>query len=123
MKRVLIVDDEQDLLDVLSEHFGREYEVDTALSGSAALDRFVRERPDVVFLDINMPVTNGVAVLKLFRETDPGVPVIMMTANPDIAIAEECLKSGAMAYVPKPFNLVYMDHMAAVAVAQHRRAR
>jgi len=43
------------------------------------------------------------------------VPVLMVTANAEIALAEECLKSGAIAYVPKPFNLVYMDHMAAMA--------
>jgi CheY-like chemotaxis protein len=122
-KRILVVDDEQDLLDLLTEHFEGRYEVDTATSGAAAIERFVRQRPDVVFLDINMPGANGVEVLKLLKQTDPTIPVIMVTANTEIPVAEECLKSGALSYVPKPFNLVYMDHMAAVAVEQKRGPR
>jgi CheY-like chemotaxis protein len=123
LKRILIVDDEQALLDLLAEHFEGRYEVDTATSGAAAIDRFVRQRPDVVFLDINMPGTNGVEVLKLIKQTDPGIPVIMVTANTEMLVAEECLKRGALSYVPKPFNLLYMDHMAAVAVEQRGGAR
>jgi DNA-binding NtrC family response regulator len=115
---MLIVDDEQDLLDLLTEHFEGRYEVDTATSGAAAIERFVRRRPDVVFLDVNMPGASGVEVLKLLKQTDPRIPVIMVTGNPEVLVAEECLKQGALSYVPKPFNLVYMDHMAAVAVEQ-----
>jgi len=47
----------------------------------------------------------------------------MVTANTEIPVAEECLKQGAFSYVPKPFNLVYMDHMAAVATEQKRGPR
>ena len=123
LKRVLIVDDEPELVDLLREHFEGRYEVDTATSGAAAIERFVRQRPDVVFLDINMPGASGVEVLKLLKQTDASIPVIMVTANPEIPVAEECLKHGALSYVPKPFNLVYMDHMAAVAVEQKRDPR
>jgi len=80
-----------------------------------ALERFAQQRPDAVFLDINMPGLTGVEVLKRLHALDPKVPVLMVTANAEIALAEECLKGGAIAYVPKPFNLVYMDHMAAMA--------
>jgi DNA-binding NtrC family response regulator len=121
MKRLLIVDDEQHLLDMLVEHFEGRYLVDTATSGAAAIERFVRQRPDAVFLDVNMPGTTGLDVLKLIKQTDPTIPVIVVTANTEIPVAEECLKQGALSYVPKPFNLVYMDHMAAVAVEQRSR--
>lgn len=121
MKRILVVDDEPELLDIFRSYFQGRYEVDTATSGAAAIERFIRQRPDVVFLDVNMPGANGVEVLKLFRQTDASIPVIMVTANPEIPVAEECLKQGAFSYVPKPFNLVYMDHMAALA-SQHHRA-
>ena len=84
MKRILVVDDEPELLEVLREHFEGRYEVETALSGAAAIERFVRQRPDWVFLDINMPGASGLEVLKLLGE----------------------------------FNLMYMDHMAAVATEQ-----
>jgi DNA-binding NtrC family response regulator len=123
LKRMLIVDDEQDLLELLAEHFEGRYEIETATSGAAAIERFVHQRPDVVFLDVNMPGATGIEVLKLFKQTDPTIPVIMVTANGEIPVAEACLKNGALSYVPKPFNLVYMDHMAAVAVEQRRDAR
>ena len=123
MKRLLIVDDEPELLEILKEHFQGRYEVDTAGSGAAALDRFVQQRPDVVFLDVNMPGISGLEVLKLFKQSDASIPVIVVTANTEIPVAEECMKQGAFCYVPKPFNLTYMDHMAAVASEQKRAPR
>ena len=62
-----------------------------------------------------MPGMSGVEVLKRLHALDPAVPVIMVTANTEIKVAEECLTSGAIGYVPKPFNLTYMEHMAAMA--------
>ncbi len=118
MKRILVVDDELQLLEIIREHFQGRYEVDTALSGASAIERFVRNRPDMVFLDVNMSGANGVAVLKLLRETDPKIPVVIVTANAQNQVAAECLANGAFGYVPKPFNLTYMDHMAAMALAQ-----
>ena len=53
-------------------------------------------------------------LLEVLRE----IPVIMVTANAENAIAAECIRQGAFGYVPKPFNLMYMDHMAAVATEQ-----
>jgi two-component system response regulator HydG len=123
MKRMLVVDDEPEPLDIFRAHFQGRYEVDTATSGAAAIEWFIRQRPDVVFLDINMPGANGVEVLKLFRQTDASIPIIMVTANTEIPVAEECIKQGAFSYVPKPFNLVYMDHMAALAAEQYRGGR
>ena len=121
MKRLLLVDDEQDLLDVLSDHFKGRYEIDTARSGVAALERFAQQRPDAVFLDVSMPGLDGVEVLQRLRRSDAGVPVIMVTANADLRITEAFLKAGAFGYVPKPFNFVYMDHLAAAASLQSRR--
>jgi CheY-like chemotaxis protein len=121
MNRILVVDDEPELLQVLREHFEGRYEVATALSGASAIERFVRQRPDMVFLDINMPGGNGLAVLKLLRQADPKIPVVIVTANAENAVAAECITEGAFGYVPKPFNLTYMDHMAAVAIEQAGR--
>ena len=123
MKRILVVDDEPELLEIIREHFQGRYEVDTALSGASAIERFVRNRPDMVFLDVNMPGVDGLTVLKLLREADPKIPVIIVTANAQNQVAADCLAHGAFSYVPKPFNLKYMDHMAAVAVEQSGRPR
>ena len=63
LKRILLVDDEPELLDLLSEHFAGRYEIETATSGAQAVERFVHARPDVVFLDIAMRGASGVDVL------------------------------------------------------------
>jgi DNA-binding response OmpR family regulator len=115
MKRVLIVDDEPELTDVVREYLQEQYEVVVANDGTAALAAFRRRRPDVVFLDINMPGPSGLDVLKQLRQADPTLPVIMVTVNTEVATVQECLREGAFAYVPKPFDLKYVEHMAALA--------
>jgi len=123
-RRLLIVDDEPLILEVLSEHFKAEYEVETALNGADALGAIVRARPDVVMLDINMPRMNGVEVLKDVKKIDESIAVIMVTANEQVSLAADALKSGAFGYVPKPFDFRYLDHMVATifdALAPRRR--
>ena len=112
-RRLLIVDDEPLILEVLSEHFSPEYVVDTALNGADALGAILRARPDVVMLDISMPRMNGVEVLKDIKQIDDSIAVIMVTANEQVAMAAEALRNGAFGYVPKPFDFRYLDHMLA----------
>jgi DNA-binding NtrC family response regulator len=118
VKTILAVDDEQELLRLFRELFADRYHVETASNGAAALAAVERVRPDVVFLDVNMPGMTGVDVLKLLRESAPSLPVIMVTANEEVDVAAECIKAGAFGYVPKPFNLKYMEHMAALATGR-----
>jgi CheY-like chemotaxis protein len=115
MKRVLIVDDEPDLTAVVREYLQEQYEVVVANDGTAALAAFRRQRPDVVFLDINMPGPSGLEVLKQLRQADPTLPVVMVTVDTEMATVQECLRQGAFGYVPKPFDLKYVEHMAALA--------
>ena len=122
-RRLLIVDDEPLILEVLSEHFKAEYEVETALNGADALGAIVRARPDVVMLDINMPRMNGVEVLKDIKQIDDSIAVIMVTANEQVSLAAEALKSGAFGYVPKPFDFRYLNHMLATIFDQPSRKR
>ena len=117
-KRLLIVDDEPLITDVLSEHFKANYAVETALNGADALAAVRRARPDIVFLDITMPRMSGIEVLKEIKTIDPTIVVIMVTANDHVALAAEAIKSGAVAYVPKPFDLRYLDHIVADLVAK-----
>jgi two-component system, OmpR family, response regulator CpxR len=115
MKRVLIVDDEPELTDIVREYLQDRYEIMVAHTGPAALEAARKKRPDVVFLDINMPGPSGVEVLKELRRSDPTISVIMVTVNTEVPVVQECLQEGAFAYVPKPFDLKYMEHMAALA--------
>jgi CheY-like chemotaxis protein len=118
MKRILVVDDEAELAEVVCEYLRDRYEVETAASGPEAVAAFRRRRPDAVFLDVNMPGPSGVEVLKQLRLMDATVPVVMVTVNIEVAVVQECLQAGAFAYVPKPFDLKYVDHMAALATQQ-----
>jgi DNA-binding NtrC family response regulator len=122
-RRLLIVDDEPLILEVLSEHFKADYDVETALNGADALGAIVRARPDVVLLDINMPRMNGVEVLKDIKQIDDSIAVIMVTANEQVALAAEALRSGAFGYVPKPFDFRYLNHMLATIFDQPGRRR
>jgi DNA-binding NtrC family response regulator len=122
-KRILIVDDEPLITEVLSEHFKSEYDVETALNGTDALTAILRQRPDIVLLDINMPRMNGVEVLRDIKQIDQSIAVIMVTANEQIALAAEALKSGAFGYVPKPFDFRYLDHMVAAIFDAPRGSR
>jgi DNA-binding NtrC family response regulator len=122
-RRILIVDDEPLITEVLSEHFKGEYEVETALNGTDALTAILRQRPDIVLLDINMPRMNGVEVLRDIKQIDQSIAVIMVTANEQIALAAEALKSGAFGYVPKPFDFRYLDHMVAAIFDAPRGSR
>ncbi|HET7343682.1 MAG TPA: response regulator [Methylomirabilota bacterium] len=122
-RRVLIVDDEPLILEVLSEHFRPEFDVETALNGADALGAILRQRPDVVLLDINMPRMNGVEVLKDIKQIDESIAVIMVTANEQVSLAAEALKSGAFGYVPKPFDFRYLDHMLATIFDKSRPSK
>ena len=123
-KRILIVDDEPLIIEVLSEHFKEAYDIETAMNGTDALAAVVRQRPDLMLLDINMPRMNGVEVLKDVKKIDESIAVIMVTANEQVSLAADALKSGAFGYVPKPFDFRYLDHMVATifdALAPRRR--
>jgi CheY-like chemotaxis protein len=115
MKQVLIVDDEPELTAVVREFLQEHYDVVVANDGPAALAAFRRRRPDVVFLDVNMPGPSGLDVLKQLRQADPTLPVVMVTVDTEMATVQECLRQGAFGYVPKPFDLKYVEHMAALA--------
>ena len=120
-KRILIVDDEPLIAEVLSEHFKASYEIETATNGTDALAAVLRNRPDLMLLDINMPRMNGVEVLKDVKKIDESIPVVMVTANEQVSVAADALKSGAFGYVPKPFDFRYLDHIVATIFDSARR--
>jgi DNA-binding response OmpR family regulator len=120
--RMLIVDDEAPVREVLNDYFvERRFAVMTAANGQDALAAFARERPDVVLLDVRMPGLDGLAVLKRLREADPGVAVIMVTANEDVTVARETLAIGAFDYVAKPFDFEHLDRTVVTAMIHSAR--
>ena len=117
--RILAVDDESSVVEVVSEYFGAlGYQVETASDGPAALARLGEARPDIVLLDVRMPGMDGVEVLKRIRSLDPGLPVVMVTANEDVDLARETLKLGAFDYVSKPFDFSYLEQAVTLGLIQ-----
>jgi CheY-like chemotaxis protein len=117
--RILVVDDEAPVREVLTEYFATEgYDVESATSGLEALSAIRGGRADLVLLDVRMPGLDGVQVLRRIRELTGSVPVIMVTANEDVGLARETLKLGAFDYVAKPFDFDYLDRAVAAGLAR-----
>lgn len=103
---ILVIDDEEDLCWALAKALSREgYEVRTATGGAEGLALFRSEGADLVLLDIRMPGMNGLEVLERLRETDPEVPVLVMTGYSTMEVALKALERGATGYVTKPLNI------------------
>ena len=118
MSRILIVDDDQRILQLLGDCFKHAYTVEIATNGGEALAIVRRQRPDLVLLDIMLPGMSGIHLLKQIKETDPTIAVVMMTGNDSAALAAEALQSGAASYVLKPFALHDLDRLVADIIAK-----
>ncbi|MBW2427374.1 MAG: response regulator [Deltaproteobacteria bacterium] len=104
--KVLIVDDEKDFLDIMAERMdARGMEVSTATSAEDALKMVLKEPYDAVIMDLMMPEMDGFKALKLFKETRPDVPIILLTANVTEEKCIEAIKLGAMDVIEKPADL------------------
>lgn len=118
MTRVLIIDDEPQILRALRINLAvRGYEVITASSGSAALRAAAEKRPDVIVLDLGLPDIDGLEVLAGLRGWND-TPVIVLSARSDSAEKVAALDAGADDYVTKPFG---MDEFLARLRAAVRR--
>jgi CheY-like chemotaxis protein len=115
--KVLVVDDEPEVRQVLKEFLvSRGYDVSVAAGGMEALALVETVKPDLVLLDVAMPDIDGVETLRQIVEVQPSLPVIMVTANADIGITSKLLALGAVDYVPKPFDLDYLDQAVSIQV-------
>lgn len=103
--RILVVDDDETLLEVLKEILTyRGHEVVTAVDGQEAIDLLQTERFDLIITDIVMPRKTGVDVLKMARDIDPRYPVIVITGNPSEETTEKLIRIGAYEFIVKPFD-------------------
>ena len=109
-KKILVVDDEPEVRKLM-EHFliDKGYEVRVAGNGREGLDALDTFTPDLVLLDMHMPELDGAEMLKQLAIRSPTLPVIMVTVNEDVETTSRLLQLGAADYVPKPFNLDYLE--------------
>ena len=119
--RVLLVDDELDFLDSLSQRLRlRGFEVLTASSGQQALDLLGTAAVDVVVLDVRMPGMDGIETLRLIKEQQPLTEVIMLTGHADLPSSLEGMRFGFFDYLTKPVHLTELIDKIRDA---HRRRR
>ena len=120
--RVLIVDDEPDVVANWARLLGREdYPCVTATDGERALALLESERPDVVLTDLKMPRVDGMQVLARALELDPDVVVIMITGHGTVESAVEAMRAGAFDYLLKPLPSNDVLRLAVERAAERRR--
>jgi DNA-binding NtrC family response regulator len=104
--RILLVDDEPDMLENCSRILGRQgHTCLTAANGRAALAVLEQEHPDLLVTDLKMPEMDGMTLLQAAHELDPALPVIMLTGFATIESAVAAVKEGAFDYLPKDFSV------------------
>jgi len=117
---VLVIDDDATLLGLLAEHLSRAvYHVITAASGTTGLQTFYDHHPDLVILDVMMPVVDGWAVCERLRETSD-VPIIMLTAKGEEQDRLRGFRLGVDDYVVKPFSFPELVARVGAILARSR---
>ena len=124
MKRLLIVEDKESLATMLRESVASDgFEAEVASNGNAAIRWLAEGRKYVAVLtDLRLPGADGIAVLRQAKESDPDVPVIVMTAFGTIENAVEAMKLGAYDFIQKPIDV---DHLSLLLrrCREHRELR
>ena len=119
--KVLLVDDERDFVEALSERLQmRDYSSAAVYSGEEALSIVEEDEPEVMVLDLKMPGMDGLEVLRRVKEKHPNVEVIVLTGHGSEDIAKFCAELGACAYLEKPVDI---EKLTQAMQEAHRKAR
>jgi DNA-binding NtrC family response regulator len=122
--RVLIIDDEPTICRSLSLLLKDTYDVETVGCGDAAFELLEkRAPPDIVLLDVMMPGSDGLAILKRLKESGQKIPVVMLTGASNVKGAVEAIKSGAVDYLSKPFDIAELKGVIKDTLADTRNER
>lgn len=121
---ILIIDDEANLRQTMARIFQRAgYEVTAAETGREGLNLLAQHRFDLVYLDIRMPDMSGLEVLKTIHGSNPDLPVILFTAQPDVHSAIQALRQGASDYLLKPLKPAQVIEHTQVTLAKYENNR
>ncbi|MEW6188158.1 MAG: response regulator [Thermodesulfobacteriota bacterium] len=106
MKKILVVDDDQQIRELLLDFFHQlGFEVTTAANGVEALGKFSPDDTDCILSDLVMPDMGGLELLKKIKTQAPKIPFLVITGYPSIETALEVMKQGAYDYITKPFQM------------------
>jgi DNA-binding response OmpR family regulator len=120
LEKVLLVDDDPDLLSGLAHLLGERYDVLTASNGAEALHVLEHEKVDVVVLDMLMPLIDGPTVLRELRARTTPPPVVVVSARPDL-IAKS-MEIGADDFLFKPFGIAQLERKIEALVERRDRS-
>ncbi|MBM4347137.1 MAG: response regulator [Deltaproteobacteria bacterium] len=105
-ERILVVDDEEVICNILVRRLGREgYSCTTANNGKEALNHFYKSKYSLIISDMKMPEMTGIELLQKVKAIDPKMKMIMMTAYPEIDLAVDAMRLGAYDFIIKPADL------------------
>jgi len=123
MKTLLIIDDEEGVAESLKVALQPAYRFLWAADGEEALRLFHLNQIDLILLDILLPNMDGLTLLKQFREVEPSLPILMLTATRTVKTAVDAMKMGATDYLNKPFNVDELRLTIVKALAAHELER
>lgn len=106
---IFIVDDENLIREGIICDLEDEYTFHEFATAEAGIGAFNKVRPDLILLDIGLPDMSGIEALVKFKELDPGVLVIMITAYEDVEVVITCMKAGAYDYIIKPIHMERLE--------------
>jgi DNA-binding response OmpR family regulator len=119
MTKVLVIDDEVSITDLLHTVLARKgYEVLIADRGSKALELYHREKPHIAILDLRMPDMNGMAVLETIRKVDSTLPVIILTGAGHESDEKRARELGVIDFLEKTFSLHQLGQALSTALKQ-----
>ncbi len=119
-EKIFIADDEVILTETLQNILSADYDVFICNHGEEFFAKLSSANPDLILLDIFMGKTNGLQLLRKMREESFDVPVLMITAHADVALAVEAMKEGAVDFVIKPFDLTHLGVLIEKSMEQSR---
>lgn len=125
LPKILIVEDNLELLHYLADHFAKYYKVYQAIDGVQGLELARGKTPDIIVTDILMPNMNGYDFCKEIKKQFEisHIPVIMLTANSAVEQQIEGLETGAEAFVTKPFDINYLDSLINTILENRKKLR
>jgi two-component system chemotaxis response regulator CheY len=123
LHHVLVIDDEPEVRDVIRLQLsGTRYQILEAEDGEQGIE-FLNDNAltvDVIICDVRMPKINGIEAVKYFRREYPSTPVIVLTGYPDVNLAVEFMKQGAVEYLVKPVEKEQLVEAVEKAVTQRK---
>jgi len=112
MKKILIIDDEEKICDVVKKGLEKmgDFEVSIVNNGKDGIKTAKHLKPDLILLDIRMPKLDGIEVLKILKKDEDtiSIPVVMLTGVLDSSAKEKCNSEYDDLYIEKPVDLVFL---------------